>query len=107
MRFEMTGFDELQKTLEQMKQAISELSGSHNVPLVDLFTDAFMSEHTRFSSFGEMLESGGFSVNSQEEFDAIPQELLDRHVASSTDFDSWGAMVEAGAQEYFARKLGF
>lgn len=103
----MTGFDELQKTLNQMKQAVSELSGSHNVPLVDLFPDTFMVEHTRFSSFGEMLESGGFSVNSQEEFDAIPQDLLDRHVAASTDFDSWESMVESGAQEYFARKLDF
>jgi len=107
MKIKLKGFDELEKKLKQMQKAANELQNTKHVSFDQLFTEAFMKKYTDFSSFEELLEIGGFEVNSQEDFEAIPDDVFDKHIAKHTRFGSWKEMLNSAVTEYAARKLGF
>lgn len=101
------GFDDLQKELKRMQHAAEELDGVHNVPFSELFTPTFMRKYTTFASFAELLKAGGFQAETSEEFESIPDEPFDRHIANTTSFHSWEDMLNTATEEYISRKLGF
>jgi hypothetical protein len=101
------GFDKFQKELKRLQKTAKKLDGTLSVPLTDLFTASFMRRYTQFDSFEDFLASGGFVVNSQEDFEAIPDKDMDAHVAKTTRFATWEEMFSKAAELYFAKKLGF
>jgi len=103
----ITGLDKLEKQLIQMENGAKELERTKQVSFEELFTPSFMRKYTSFSSFNELLQSGGFSADSQEEFEAIPDELFDKHIATVTKFDSWQEMLDEATTQYALKKLGF
>ena len=105
--FQFSGLDELQKDLSEMARRAEELDGTHEVPLNDLFPQTFMQKHSRFSSFNQFLDASPFTVETSEDFDAIPDVEMDTYVSSVTDFDSWKDMLSEATQEYVSRKMGF
>ena len=105
--FEFSGLDELQRQFDEMEQAARELENQEEIPFSDLFTVKFMQANTSFSTFDEFLSAGGFRAETDEEFDAIPEDALDQHVAATTGFGSWEDMLESATQEYISKKLGF
>lgn len=105
MKFD--GFDGLKKQLEQMQRAAQELDGTHEIPFSELFTPAFMHKYTIFSSFDELLEAGNFHAETSEEFEAIPDEPFDKHIAATTRFATWEDMLEKATELYVTKKLGF
>ncbi|MBW9157236.1 hypothetical protein [Clostridium tagluense] len=106
MSFETKGFDELEKQFTQMQQGAKELTDTESVSFEDLFPSSFMEEHTNFLSFNKFLEAGKFIVNSQEDFEAIPDSELDSHVSKSTKFSSWEDMLGEATEEFTLDKLG-
>lgn len=80
------GFDEFEKELDKLSKQINNISG--NIPLDELLNDDFIRKHTQFANLYEFLDYGGFVINSEEDFDAIPQEKLDEHTAKTTDFEN-------------------
>ena len=107
MGIKIDGLDDLSKKLKQMEKAAKELDGTHQIPMIELFTNSFMSKYTSFHSFDELLESGGFVVNTQADFEAIPDEIFDQHIAKYTKFSSWQDMMTQAGKEYALKKLGF
>ena len=105
--FKTTGFDELEKQLKQMEKAAKELEKTKQVSFGELFTTSFMRKYTSFSTLDELFSTGGFKVESQEDFEAIPDDDLDKHIASSTKFNNWEDMLGEAASLYVAKKLGF
>lgn len=101
------GLDEFQKHLERIEEAANELDGTHSVSITELFTRSFMKEYTNFTDFNEFLVAGNFIVNSQEDFDAIPDDELDLHVGKTTKFSSWQDMLDKAGEEYILNELGF
>jgi len=57
-------------------------------------------------SFDEFLQSGDLKAYSQEEFEAIPDEPFDRHVATVTTFSNWEDMLGKATELYALKKLG-
>lgn len=55
----------------------------------------------------KLLEAGGFHAETTEEFQAIPEAPFDKHIASTTKFESWEKMLEEATGQYVSRKLGF
>jgi hypothetical protein len=100
MDIEIEGLDALQEQLEQL----ADLEGG--VPMTEIFTPEFMMMYTEFDSFDEMLESSPWSVESQEDFEEIPEDDFDEYVDENTEFPSWEVMYQTGAERYFERKLG-
>lgn len=104
-KVESFGFDEVQKDLEKLQAGIREIDGKHSVPMSEILTDSFVSEHTEFSSLNELLDNSGFNTESAEDFEAIPDEPWDEYIKSVSDFDSWQDMLESAGAEWTARKL--
>lgn len=97
----------LEQFQKNLKKASRELDGKHQVSFDNMFTKSFMCKHTPVSNFDEFLTAGGFEVNSQEDFEAIPDADMDNYVIKSTKFSSWQEMLDTAAQEYALKKLGF
>ena len=72
-----------------------------------LFNANFMTTHTNFKSFDELLNAGGFIVNSQEDFKAIPDDIFDEHIKKFTEFNSWQEMMQVAGQAYVISQLKF
>lgn len=106
MSMEIKGLDKLKKQLEKMEKGAKKLEGEHSIPLDELFTPSFMRKHTSFSSFDELLEAGGFQVESQEDFEEIPDEVFDKHIAKTTRFKSWEDMLQEATSNYVSKTLG-
>lgn len=106
MKFEVKGLKEFQKKLNDMANETKKLNGSR-VSFDVLFNKAFMRKYTQFSTFDELLDAGGFVVNSQEDFEAIPDDEFDKHIKATTKFKSWQDMLNEASSQYVAKKLGF
>ena len=100
MEIKVNGLDGLSKKLKQMEQAAKELDGTHQIPVSELFTNSFMTEYTSFNSFDELLDAGGFVVNTSADFKAIPDDVFDQHIAMHTQFNSWQDMMTQAGKEY-------
>ena len=102
----ITGLDKLEKQLKQMEKGARELERTKQVSFSELFTPSFMKKYTPFSSFDELLQSGGFKADSQEEFEAIPDVLFDNHIAAVTRLKNWEEMLGEATEQYALKKLG-
>ncbi|PKR83615.1 hypothetical protein CWO92_18310 [Heyndrickxia camelliae] len=96
------GFDKLQKQLKQLERNAKELEQTTSVSFAELFTDSFMKTHT---SFDEMLDKSKFTVETSEDFKAIPDDEWDIYVKSNTEFNTWQDMIDQATEEYIVRKL--
>ncbi|QHT63957.1 hypothetical protein GXP70_16150 [Paenibacillus lycopersici] len=92
-------FDEL---LNELQGAKSNEGDQNHVSIEKLFHETFMSRHSSFKSFNEFLRKGNFDVDTLEDIDNIPEELLDRHVNRETDFGSWKSMLGRANEDYEA-----
>ncbi len=104
--FKIEGIDELQRKLDDLSKKAEALDGHHNVPVSELLTDSFVSQHTSFSSADEMFMASGFKVETQEDFAAIPDAEWDNYIRSISSFDGWQSMLGAAGQEWAKRQLG-
>lgn len=102
----VTGLNKLEKQLKQMQKGAKELGRTTHVSFSELFPPAFMKKYTSFSSMDELLIAGGFHVESQEDFKAIPDDEFDKHIAATTKFSSWEDMKSEAASQFALKKLG-
>lgn len=106
----VTGFDEFSKTLDNISKEVETLSNQKTIPFEDVLSKSFMSKNTQYADFDEFLNAGGFSVNSQEEFDSINESELDSFVSENTKFSDFQEMIDTAGHEYFSKRfeaLGF
>lgn len=99
MGVDIEGLDELEEQLNQL----ADLEGG--VPMEELFTQEFMLMYTDFNSFEEFIETSQWTVESQEDFEAIPEDAFDDYVDEHTEFAAWEPMLRTGAERYLQRKL--
>jgi hypothetical protein len=105
LKVETFGLDGFQKDLEKLEEGIREIDGKHSVPMPEVLTDSFVSEHTKFSSLNELLETSGFDAESAEDFEAIPDEPWDDYISSVSCFNSWQDMLESACAKWATSKL--
>ena len=60
----------------------------------DLFPAAWMRVHTQWGDIDAMLTAGKCPASVGPEASPRARERLDRHVAATTEFDSWTAMLD-------------
>ena len=107
MGFEVKGLRELERNLKRMERSVRAIDGTNHVPVTEMFPPAFMRRHTDVGTFEELIEVGGFTVDSAEDFAAIPDAEWDAHIARVTRFPNWEAMLKKGGTEWVTRKIGF
>jgi len=70
-----------------------------------LLSPRFISKHTRFNDLEELFKAGGFEFDTQEEFQAIPQEKMDAFIAKESNFPDWQAMIKEAGGEWVKKQL--
>ena len=108
--FKITGFDEVQKSIDEMVEQIEQLGGTTNIPMGDLLTNDFVkaaSNNQEIESFDELLVKGGYDIQSQEDFEAIPDDEFDEFISKNTSFATWSDMLSAATEQYVSNQLKF
>ncbi|SHI30439.1 hypothetical protein [Desulfosporosinus lacus] len=95
-------FNNIEAESDQQQNAANAAEGS--IPFTDLFSSQFMQQYTQFDSIDELLSSGGFEVNSEEDYEAISDEDIDAHVVKTTKFNSWKEMLTNAIATEFTMK---
>nr|MDH3154348.1 hypothetical protein [Bacillus licheniformis] len=88
------GFKEFDRKLKKMQQKASELEKGQELQLNELFTDSFMKKNTKFSSLDEMLDKSPFTIETQQDFESIPDDLWDDFVRENSKFFNWEEMQQ-------------
>jgi hypothetical protein len=102
-----SGFDEFEKEMNKIANNAERLSKTPSVPYSKIFDSAFMRKHTKFSSFKKMMESSNFDCSTQEKFDSIPEEDLDKFIQSVSKYKSFENMFNAASEDYLIKEMGF
>lgn len=101
-----SAFDDFTKELNNLEDKVKELDGS-KIDFDILFNTEFMKQHTNVSTFDEFLIQGNFHVETEEDFEAIPDKDFDIYVATKTDFSSWEDMLDTAMSVYLDQQLDF
>lgn len=107
MTMQIKGFTEIQKKLADLSDRAQRLDGAQNVPITELLTLEFLSTCSHFKSAVELFETSGFTMSSQEEFDAIPDDKWNAFIRQNTSYSSWEEMLKAASTAWVKRELGF
>ena len=81
-----------------LRKAAERLEGP--ISFTELFSSEFMKLYTQYESIEELLSSGGFEVNSEEDYEAISDEDIDAHVLKTTNFQTWREMLTEAVDAY-------
>ena len=101
----ITGLDELQRKLEQMRRNAEQMHGEHQVPLTELFPPAFMRQHSSVPDFEAFCREGGIEISTEDAFAATPEDLLNEAAKRITHFASWEEMKKAATENWAKRRL--
>lgn len=70
----------------------------------EVFNTSFMRRYTKFRTFEKFLQGGRFGIESQRNFEALPEEQMDAWVRKSTKFSSWQEMLDIATDKYVMHK---
>lgn len=91
-----------EKVVEDLKKKVE-----GEVPLKELFPNAFMAEHTMFESIEAMFAASPLAETPAEDLgDALRTPEWDVFVAEHTRFPTWREMIVAAGREEMQRRLG-
>lgn len=105
--FMIKGLDKIQDELKAMEEKAKELSGEQEVSFEELFTHEFMLKNTRYNTLDELFQAADLNIETNEDFDNLPQEELDAGIQKVTKFKSWKDFIGEAATNYFAKRMGF
>lgn len=91
--------------LDQLSKNASELSGEHNVQMGELMNPKFISKCSQYSNLDELFDASGFKIESNEDFEAIPDKKWESFIQENTTYESWQEMREAAGVEYAKNML--
>lgn len=104
----ITGFKELSRELKKIGRSVektaSEVNGN-SVSFDELFNQGFMVKHTSYSTIDDFFKENNIVFSSKEEFEQIPDEVIDRACQELTQFRSWKDMLQAAGTDYVRRQL--
>lgn len=69
----------------------------------EVFNLAFMRKYTRYRSFEKFLLGGHFHIANQQDFESLPEEVMDAHVKKTTKFSSWQEMLNFGTDRFILK----
>jgi hypothetical protein len=76
------------------------------IPVEELFDDAFMREYTAFATFDEMVAASPSDATSADDLELVAEGTWDAFVAETTDFGDEEELVFAAIDEWVGDRLG-
>ncbi|MCK8828521.1 hypothetical protein MWH25_12385 [Natroniella acetigena] len=64
-----------------------------------------MKKHTNFDNINAFFEYSKLQFSTEEEFQAIPENIKDKEVIKFTSFNSWKEMLSTAVAEYLNKEL--
>ena len=101
-----TGFDEFEKKLQDITKNAEELKEVKRVTFSELFPDEFVTRNTQCSSLSDLLNNSGFSIKTDEDVAAVPDDKWDDYIRSISEFDCWEKFLAAATEEWTVKRLG-
>lgn len=105
MSVEIKGFEELADELDRLRERSESLDGENAVSFTELFPEDFMVTYTEFATIREFFDASPWTVESDTDFERIPEDEFDAYVNEHTGFSDWEAMLSAAAREWIGREL--
>lgn len=105
---DMSDLEELNRKLDKKLAQLDreeKRADARDVPLNTLLTPAFISKNTCFADVDEMFQASGFHIESQADFEAIPEDQWNAFIRSNSDFPDWESMLGAAGGEWATGKL--
>lgn len=97
----------LDNKLSELVSNAKNLEKTTSVQIQDILTPEFISQNSNFNDLSELLESSGFKIDSQSDFENIPQNELDTFIDKETTFSSWEDMLSDAGVSWTRKQLGF
>lgn len=97
--------NEFSRQLGAFSKRVADLAKPQKVPLTELMSPDFMRAHTSVGTFEELIAATGASVETAEDFLALPDNLWERTVKAHTSFESWLDMQQVAGAEWMKRRL--
>ena len=88
---------------EKLNKATEETSG--NVSFDKLFNEGFMAKYSNLQTIDEMFDQAGVTIESEDDFTALPEEKLNSIVKQHTNFGSWKEMLGKASEEYLGSEM--
>lgn len=101
------GFDDLADRLDEMRKGAKKYESGQEVSFEELFPPIFMQQYTDFGTMDEFLEQSPWNVETNEDFEQIPEDEFDQYVQSNSKFESWEDMLGKAGTEQISRDMGF
>ncbi len=76
-----------------------------NIGIHGLFSDDFMKEYTKFSTFDKFLKATGLHIGSIDEIPCLLRPGVNELVGECTEFGSWSEMVTTACDFYIAQNM--
>ncbi|KPZ59552.1 hypothetical protein [Pseudoalteromonas sp. P1-7a] len=86
--------------LKKLSKNLEELGNKKSIALDELMNDTFISNHSKYKNFEELLNSSSFTVETAEDFKAIPDDEWDSYIGKNTEFDTWENMQRTAFKYY-------
>ncbi len=92
-------YEDLEKFATRLARAFK-YRNNKPIPFNELLNANFMKNFTRYTSIDEFFEDTGYKIETLDDINSIPDDVLDLHVASTTKFRSWHDMKKAARNEF-------
>jgi hypothetical protein len=96
-----------EKKIGELKERAAALHGKQQVPLRDLLSPAFVAGCSSYPSLDDLFAASPFTINTPDDFKAIPDAEWDNFIHTHTSFANWEEMQRGAMREYIRGKLGF
>lgn len=106
MKISVGGFDNLISRIGEIQSGLGDLDGEHTISFEEMFPPNFMKNYTDFDSIGDMMDESGFSVETSEDFEKIPDDDWDKFVSNRTRFSTWSTMLDKATKQWISNVLG-
>jgi len=94
------------ETAEDLPDPHDVVGRTEEVPLREIFSEAFVREHTDFDTFDEMVAASPSDADTADELGRVGDGEWDAFVAETTAFDDEEAFVFAARDHWVAVRLG-
>ena len=98
MTNKITGFDELRAKFQKLQDIES-------IGFEELFPDDFIQRHTNSKNLKDFFTQSGFTINSKEDFVAIPDNDWEKYITTNTHFKSWIEMQQTAHESWLKKWL--
>ncbi|WP_449355229.1 hypothetical protein ACUL41_03625 [Virgibacillus natechei] len=101
------GLDNFEKKINQLEKNAKQIDGDNNIPFDEIFNPSFMTKYTQYTSIHSFFEDSPFTLETQEDLKAIPEDELDLFISQNTNFNSWQNMLSEAGKQWTVKQLGF